>query len=194
MGMSGATTRSCGFSLAASPSATLTRSASGRFWLIFRLSLSAAQHDDRPAEPGVGGRHHVSAHRPRLSLSRRHHRLGEPCGSGVAYLQYNGYLVLPRCARRRSGTVWQAGDLSAMRSIVATTPTRAASSPVRPSPARWRAQGSRSPWMAAVVGWTTSVRSRSNLSAQMCAPVIASINCPVMRTFPAAFRTDPSRT
>jgi len=26
----------------------------------------------------------------------------------------------------------------------------------RPSPARWRAQGSRSPWMAAVVGWTTS--------------------------------------
>jgi hypothetical protein len=29
-----------------------------------------------------------------------------------------------------------------------------------------------------------SVRSRSNLSAQMCAPVAASINCPVMRTFP----------
>src|SRR5437763_16890256 len=28
-----------------------------------------------------------------------------------------------------------------------------------------------------------SVRSRSNLSAQMCAPVTASINCPVMRTF-----------
>ena len=32
-------------------------------------------------------------------------------------------------------------------------------SPVRPSPARWRAQGSRSPWMAAVVGWTTSSSS-----------------------------------
>src|SRR5262244_2115302 len=30
----------------------------------------------------------------------------------------------------------------------------------------------------------TSVRSRSNLSAQMCAPVTASINCPVMRHFP----------
>ncbi|PJG53456.1 hypothetical protein CVM73_19905 [Bradyrhizobium forestalis] len=34
------------------------------------LSLSAAQHDDRPAEPGVGGRHRVFAHRPWLSLSR----------------------------------------------------------------------------------------------------------------------------
>lgn len=33
------------------------------------------------------------------------------------------------------------------------------SSPVRPSPARWRVQGSRSPWMAAVVGWTTSSSS-----------------------------------
>src|SRR6516225_3924503 len=40
----------------------------------------------------------------------------------------------------------------------------------------------------------TSVRSRSNLSAQMCAPVTASINCPVIRTFPEALRTDPSRT
>ncbi len=31
--------------------------------------------------------------------------------------------------------------------------------PVRPSPARWRAQGSISPWMAAVAGWTTSSSS-----------------------------------
>ncbi|MGY3396319.1 hypothetical protein ACVWW6_008910 [Bradyrhizobium sp. USDA 3311] len=54
------------------------------------LSLSAAQHGNRPAEPGVGGRHHVSAHRPRLSLSRRHHRLSEPCGSGVAAVEYDG--------------------------------------------------------------------------------------------------------
>ncbi|WP_256441741.1 IS3 family transposase [Bradyrhizobium sp. sGM-13] len=36
---------------------------------------------------------------------------GEPCGSGVAYLQYHGYLVLSRCARRRFGTVWQARNL-----------------------------------------------------------------------------------
>ena len=49
---------------------------------------------------------------------------------------------------------------------------------------------------AVTSSWRTkiSVKSRSNLSAQMCAPVIASINCPVMRTFPAALRTDPSRT
>src|SRR5215831_5365034 len=39
-----------------------------------------------------------------------------------------------------------------------------------------------------------SVRSRSNLSAHMCAPVTASINCPVIRTFSDALRTDPSRT
>jgi adenylate cyclase len=31
-----------------------------------------------------------------------------------------------------------------------------------------------------------SVKSRSNLSAQICAPVTASINCPAMRTFPDA--------
>jgi len=29
-------------------------------------------------QPGVGGRHHVSADRPRLSSSRRHYRLGQP--------------------------------------------------------------------------------------------------------------------
>ncbi|MGY4509449.1 transposase-like protein [Bradyrhizobium sp. USDA 3650] len=74
------------------------------------LSLSVAQHADRPAEPGVAGRHLVFVHRPWLSLFRRL-SLGEPCGSGVAYLQYGGYLVLPRCARRGSGTVWQAGNL-----------------------------------------------------------------------------------
>jgi hypothetical protein len=39
-----------------------------------------------------------------------------------------------------------------------------------------------------------SVRSRSNLSAHRCTPVTASINCPVMRTFPDALRTDPSST
>src|SRR5436190_22888412 len=36
-----------------------------------------------------------------------------------------------------------------------------------------------------------SVRSRSNLSAHMCALVTASINWPVMRTFPDALRTEP---
>ena len=49
--------------------------------------------------------------RPRLSLSRRHHRLGEPGGSGVAAVQYDGRLVLRRGARRRVGTLRQAGDL-----------------------------------------------------------------------------------
>lgn len=72
---------------------------------------------DRPNQVWAG-RHHVSAHRPRLSLSRRHHQLGKPL-----------WTTRWRCtACRRS-----------------STPTMAANSPVRPSPARWRAQGSRSP-------------------------------------------------
>ncbi|MHC2947549.1 hypothetical protein ACVIJX_004697 [Bradyrhizobium diazoefficiens] len=60
--------------------------------------------NDRPAEPGVGGRHHVSAHRPRLSLSRRHHRLSEPCGSGVAAVEYDGRLVLRGGSGRGAAT------------------------------------------------------------------------------------------
>ncbi|MHC2391574.1 hypothetical protein ACVIU7_003183 [Bradyrhizobium liaoningense] len=60
--------------------------------------------NDRPAEPGVGGRHHVSAHRPRLSLSRRHHRLSEPCGSGVAAVEYDGRLILRGGSGRGAAT------------------------------------------------------------------------------------------
>ncbi|PPQ13705.1 hypothetical protein CV770_41195 [Bradyrhizobium sp. AC87j1] len=75
------------------------------------LSLPAAQHDDRPAEPGVGGRHYLSARRPRLSLSRRHHRLGEPCGSGVAPVEHDGRLVLRGGPGRGASEVRHAGDL-----------------------------------------------------------------------------------
>ena len=70
--------------------------------------------------------------RPRLSLSRRDHRLGEPRGAGVAAVEHDGRLVLRRGARGGAGAV-SAGRRS-------STPTRAASSPARPSPARWRAQ------------------------------------------------------
>jgi transposase len=58
------------------------------------LSLSAARHDDRPAEPGLGGRHHLHPDRPRLSLSGRRHRLGEPSGSFLAAVEHDGRFVL----------------------------------------------------------------------------------------------------
>ncbi|MFK4531942.1 transposase InsO family protein [Bradyrhizobium ottawaense] len=50
------------------------------------------------------------AHRPRPSLSRCHHRLGEPCGSGVAVNEHDGRLVLRGGSGRGAGEVWHAGD------------------------------------------------------------------------------------
>jgi len=90
-----------------------------------------------------------------------------PIGRGFLYLvaiiDWASRAVL---AWRISNTMDSSFCLAALDDALAryagrrsSTPTRVASSPVRPSPARWRAQGSRSPWMAAVVGWTTSSSS-----------------------------------
>ena len=62
------------------------------------LPLSAAQSGDRAAEPRLGRGYHVISDRPRLPLSGGDHRLGEPRGSGVAHLQYDGHVLLPRRA------------------------------------------------------------------------------------------------
>ena len=75
------------------------------------LSLSAARPDDRPAEPGLGGRHHLHPDRARLSLPGGDHRLGEPGGSGLAAVEHDGRLVLRRGARGGAGALRQAGDL-----------------------------------------------------------------------------------
>ena len=111
------------------------------------LPVSAARTGDRPAEPGVGGRHHLHPDRARLPLPGGDHRLGEPGGAGVAAVEHDGRLVL---RRRRSRRRWRAS--AGRRS---STPTRAASSPAPPSPARWRPPASGSRWTAAVAGWTT---------------------------------------
>src|SRR5208282_5725952 len=58
------------------------------------LSLSLARPDDRPAEPGVGGRYNVHSASARLSLSGRRHRLGEPSGSVLAAVEHDGRVVL----------------------------------------------------------------------------------------------------
>lgn len=65
-------------------------------------------------------------------------------------LSHDGRLVLRGGSGRGAGEVRHAGDFQT---------DQGGSSRVRPSPARWRGQGSRSPWMAAVVGWTTSSSS-----------------------------------
>lgn len=63
------------------------------------LSLSATELEDRAAKPRLGGRYNLCAHRTRLFLPRRDHRLVKPRGSGLARLKYNGHFVLPRRAR-----------------------------------------------------------------------------------------------
>src|SRR6476619_5516984 len=50
------------------------------------------------------------ANRSRLSLSRRHHRLGAPCGSGVAFVEHDGRLVLRGASGRGAGEVRHARD------------------------------------------------------------------------------------
>ena len=51
------------------------------------LSLPAARPDHRSAEPGLGGRHHLYPDGPRVLVSRRDHRLGEPGGAGLATVE-----------------------------------------------------------------------------------------------------------
>ena len=86
------------------------------------LSLSAARHDDRPAEPGVGGRHHLSCRSAAaFSISWR-------SSTGRAVRFWRGGCRTrwtPRSASLRSKRRWRA--TAGRRS---STPTRAASSPV----------------------------------------------------------------
>src|SRR5712671_4569572 len=67
------------------------------------LPIPAAQPGDRPAEPGVGGRHHLPPDRARVPLPGGGDRLGEPGGAGVAAVEHDGYFVLHRRARGSIG-------------------------------------------------------------------------------------------
>src|SRR5882672_3016963 len=75
------------------------------------LPIPAAQPGDRPAEPGVGGRHHLPPDRARVPLPGGGDRLGEPGGAGVAAVEHDGYFVLHRRARGSIGPLWQARNL-----------------------------------------------------------------------------------
>src|SRR6202030_3799905 len=54
------------------------------------LPVSPEEPSDRPAEPGMGGGHHLCADRAWAPLPRSGDRLGEPGSAGVAALQYDG--------------------------------------------------------------------------------------------------------
>ena len=80
--------------------------------------------------PGVGHRHHLHTHGSGFPLLGGYHGLAQPLRAGLAAVQHPGGRLLC-CGSGRSLEQGSATDLS--------TPTRAASSPARPSPACcWR--------------------------------------------------------
>ena len=110
------------------------------------LSIPLAGPGDRPAEPGVGGRHYLHPDRPRVPVSRRHHRLVLARRARLAAVEHHGHGSASTPSTRR----WRASA-----GPTSSTPTRAASSPAPLSPAGWRAPASGSRWTTAA-GWTTS--------------------------------------
>ncbi len=94
------------------------------------LPLSAAGPRDRALQTGLVRRHHLHSDRPRLPLSDGDHGPGEPGGKGLAAVERDRHLVLPRCP---------AGGARASGGWRSSTSIRAASSPALPSSARsWR--------------------------------------------------------
>ena len=51
------------------------------------LSLSVGKDQGHPSQPGVGRRHHLSAHGPWLSLPGGRHGLAQPLRGGLAIVQ-----------------------------------------------------------------------------------------------------------
>ena len=68
-----------------------------------RIPLEVPRADDRTAEPGVGGRHHLHPDGPRLSVSGGDHRLVLACGVGMAAVEHDRRHVLRRSAGGGAG-------------------------------------------------------------------------------------------
>ena len=68
------------------------------------ISLSPARPFDRTAEPGLGRRYHVHSDRPRLFLSGRRYRRGEPSGSYLATVEHVGRFILRGSAGGGAGS------------------------------------------------------------------------------------------
>ena len=115
------------------------------------LSLPAARQDDRSAEPGVVGGHHVHSDASGVSVSGCDHRLVDTAGSVVASVEHPDGGVLRRGPRRSSCPI--------RPSLASSIPIRGRSSPAKRSPGCCWIMGSRSAWMDAVVATTTSSSS-----------------------------------
>ena len=99
--------------------------------------------------------HSTAAWRKRLRLSGRDHRLVQPPRAGLATVEHHGHSSFcVEALERRSG---------ALASPRSSTPTRAASSPAKPSPACSRGRHRRSAWTARAAGSTTSSSSGSGV-------------------------------
>ena len=97
------------------------------------LSVPAEKGQDHPAQPGVGGGHHLPAYGPGLPLPGGHHGLAQPVIGGLAVVQHppigvGGRLWKPAFAPRPLLRHWAAAGRRC------STPTRAASSPAGSSP------------------------------------------------------------
>ena len=111
------------------------------------LSVPAARAEHRSSEPGLGGRHLLSADGQGLHVSRRDHGLALAARAVVARLEHARQHVLRRRGSRRR---WRA-----MEHPRSSTPIKARSSHRRRSRACSRRTTLRSAWTAAVVGSTT---------------------------------------
>ena len=139
------------------------------------LPLPAARPGDRPAEPGLGGRHHLHPDRPRLPLSGGDHRLGEPGGAGVAAVEHawtrrSASTALEEALARFGRPEIFNTDQGSQFTSAAFTGTLAAA-------------GIRSRWTGAAAGWTTS--SSSGCGAR------SSTRTSISRATPTAARPGP---
>ena len=67
------------------------------------LSVPVEERQDHPAQPGVGGGHHLPSHGPGLPLHGGNHGLAQPVRGGLAAVQHTGSRLL-----RRGAGPWEA--------------------------------------------------------------------------------------
>ncbi|WP_420840932.1 IS3 family transposase [Bradyrhizobium quebecense] len=77
--------------------------------LMRKMGIAALGPKPRTTKPAPGHKifpyllRHMVIDRPGLSISGGDHRLGEPCGTGMAPFEHDGHIVLRVCARRGLG-------------------------------------------------------------------------------------------
>lgn len=75
------------------------------------LPVPAAESDHRPAEPGLGGGHHLHSDAPWFRLSGGCGGLVQPQGTQLGGLQHADHRCLPGCRQGGDPPLWRARDL-----------------------------------------------------------------------------------